>query len=65
MCKGDRYMLIDEVIGYCDKEYKNANTKYLCRNCVHPSKCSGNCKTCLAEIHYPNRNPLAVGLLLI
>lgn len=46
-------MLIDTIVDYCDKEYKKADTKHICRNCAHPSKCSGSCKLCLEQIHYP------------
>lgn len=49
-------MLIDEIVGYCNKEYKSANTYYLCKNCMHPTECSGSCKSCLEQVHYPNRN---------
>lgn len=50
-------MLIDEIVDYCDKEYKSVNTEYLCKNCVHPTECSGSCKLCLEQVHYPSRNP--------
>ena len=49
-------MLIDEIVDYCNKEYNSANTKYLCKNCMHPTECSGSCKSCLEQVHYPSRN---------
>ncbi|MBU9738034.1 hypothetical protein [Diplocloster agilis] len=50
-------MLIDKIVDYCNKEYKSENTKYLCKKCVHPTKCSGSCKSCLEQVHYPKRYP--------
>jgi len=49
-------MLIDEIVVYCNKEYKSANTENLCENCTHPTECSGNCKSCLEQVHYPYKN---------
>ena len=46
-------MLIDEIVQYCDQAY----TTQPCARCIHPSKCSGGCKMCLEEVHYPARNP--------
>ncbi len=50
-------MLIHEIVEYCNNEYLNADTTHLCRNCKHPTKCSGSCKNCLEQIHYPSRYP--------
>lgn len=49
-------MLIHEIVEYCNIEYR-ANITHLCRDCKHPSKCSGSCKNCLEQIHYPSRYP--------
>lgn len=50
-------MLIHEIVNYCNNEYNNANLEYKCRDCNHPAECSGNCKNCLEQVHYPNRYP--------
>lgn len=50
-------MLIDELINYCDNQYSSQDTKHLCDNCNHPYECSGSCKDCLKQIHYPEKNP--------
>lgn len=50
-------MLINEIVEFCNSEYRNADTTHLCRDCNHPSKCSGSCKKCLAQIHYPSKYP--------
>ena len=50
--------LIDTVVGYCNREYVGGN----CLTCNHknkcPGKCIGDCKSCLEEVHYPNKYPL-------
>ena len=52
-----RTSLIKKVIEYCHDKYINSN----CGECDHingcPDECSGNCKTCLEEVHYPGRYP--------
>ena len=49
--------LINAIIGYCDEQYKQTD----CRECEHqngcPGECEGNCKNCLAEVHYPGNHP--------
>lgn len=46
-------MLIDEITNSCHNEYMNC----VCREewCTHKDSCSGGCKQCLEEIHYPSR----------
>lgn len=49
-------MLIDELIVMCDKKYTECGDACGCAKCNHPSdKCSGNCRNCLYQIHYPDR----------
>lgn len=50
-------MLIDSIMGFCDREYNHAQTGRCCDNCQHEGGCSGSCKDCLEEIHYPSRYP--------
>ena len=50
-------MLIDEITSFCDKEYKSQDTRRVCVDCNHTEKCSGGCKECLEEVHYPLRYP--------
>jgi hypothetical protein len=50
-------MLINEIVEYCNNKYRNADTTNVCKNCKHPTNCSGNCKNCLEQIHYPSRFP--------
>lgn len=50
-------MLIHEIVDYCNAEYRNADTTHLCHDCNHPSKCSGSCKKCLEQVHYPSNYP--------
>lgn len=47
-------MLIDHISNYCNNSYHRS--EYVCENCQHPDKCSGSCKKCLAQVHYPNKN---------
>lgn len=47
-------MLIYELTNYCNSQYRLQDTGNVCANCNHPAKkCSGGCKQCLEEIHYP------------
>lgn len=46
-------MLIHEIVDYCNAEYRNADTTHLCHDCNHPSECTGSCKKCLEQVHYP------------
>ncbi|MDD6826635.1 MAG: hypothetical protein PUE12_11125 [Oscillospiraceae bacterium] len=48
-------MLINNIVNYCNTEYNNIDTSCLCKDCNHPSKCTGSCKLCLEQVHYPNR----------
>lgn len=48
-------MLIDELVDYCDAQFSSQNTQYVCSDCTHSTKCSGSCKKCLEQIHYPKR----------
>lgn len=50
-------MLIHEIVEYCNEKYRTVDTTHLCRDCNHPSGCSGSCKKCLEQIHYPSRYP--------
>lgn len=50
-------MLIDEIVKFCNSEYRSADTTHVCRDCNHPSECSGYCKKCLEQIHYPSKYP--------
>lgn len=51
-------MLIDEIVDFCDTRYSSQNAACVCTDCNHQDKCSGSCKQCLEEVHYPNRYPL-------
>ena len=48
-------MLIDHVIKNCDNGYKSHYSKCRCVDCQHTDECSGGCKKCLEEIHYPSK----------
>ena len=50
-------MLIDEIIDLCDSKYSATETTSTCMDCNHKEKCSGGCKQCLEEIHYPKKYP--------
>lgn len=50
-------MLIYELANYCDSEYRLQDTEYVCSDCNHKQECSGGCKVCLEEVHYPTRYP--------
>ena len=47
-------MLIDKITTFCDKEYKSQDITHICTDCNHPHKCSGSCKKCLEEVHFPS-----------
>lgn len=40
---------------FCNENYNRSETT--CGNCQHTDECSGGCKACLEEIHYPTRYP--------
>lgn len=50
-------MLIDQILGFCDVQYSSAQTDRRCIDCKHEGGCSGGCKDCLKEIHYPSIYP--------
>lgn len=50
-------MLIDTIIDFCDKEFSAQYTGFICKDCSHMTKCPGNCRNCLEEIHYPYDHP--------
>lgn len=50
-------MLIDHIIECCDREYKSSEYDKVCLNCNHICKCSGGCKKCLEEVHFPYKYP--------
>lgn len=50
-------MLINRIMDFCDREYNCAQTDRRCDECQHQGGCSGGCKKCLQEIHYPLRYP--------
>ena len=50
-------MLINHITNFCNSAYKSEDTTMVCQNCGHPHKCSGGCKKCLEEVHYPRRYP--------
>ena len=49
--------LIGTIVKNCHESYVSSS----CGSCNHinacPGSCEGNCKNCLAEVHYPNRTP--------
>lgn len=49
-------MLIDELLEFCNTQYDNYGALCGCKKCNHPSgECSGECRNCLYQIHYPGR----------
>lgn len=48
-------MLLNEMIEFCNSNYSSQDTSHICCDCNHPDECSGSCKDCLEQIHYPNR----------
>lgn len=46
-------MLIDEIIEFCDKQYR----EHPCMDCKNESKCNHDCKICLDDLNY-HRNEL-------
>lgn len=50
-------MLIHEIVNYCNDKYCSSDTEHICENCHHPTECSGNCKECLRQVHYPKKYP--------
>lgn len=50
-------MLIDMLVDFCDERFSSQDTAHVCSDCKHSLKCSGSCKKCLEEIHYPNNYP--------
>lgn len=50
-------MLIDRIMYFCDNEYQRMHMNFRCTDCEREDGCSGGCKSCLEEIHYPSRHP--------
>ena len=51
--KGIKYMLIDDIVDFCNKKYITFGDKCGNSECTHPTgECSGSCYDCLYEIHY-------------
>lgn len=50
-------MLIDRIMNYCDNEYQTTHADFRCLDCKRQEGCSGSCKNCLEEVHYPSRHP--------
>lgn len=50
-------MLIHEVVKFCDNEYRHSDINHICQDCNHPAGCSGRCKKCLEQVHYPSKYP--------
>ena len=50
-------MLIDRIMDFCDNEYQRMHMNFRCTDCAREDGCSGGCKNCLEEIHYPLRHP--------
>lgn len=44
--------LIDEVVSFCDEEYRN----HICRGCENKTSCNNDCKICLDDLHYHTNN---------
>lgn len=45
-------MLIDEVVSFCDEEYRNSECLYCSAKEMCERKCGYNCKVCLDDIHF-------------
>ncbi len=50
-------MLIDRIMRYCNNEYQTKHAGFRCVDCKRKEGCSGSCKNCLEEVHYPSRHP--------
>ena len=50
-------MLIDEIIKFCDNEYKKLNHETCCDNCTYKTNCPHRCDRCLHYIHTPSAAP--------
>lgn len=50
-------MLLEEIIKFCNNQYIAEDTQHICINCNHKCDCSGSCKNCLKEIHFPGKYP--------
>lgn len=49
-------MLIDTIMDYCDKEYKNYQASG-CNSCTYGKHCPNDCSRCLHYIHTPSKAP--------
>ena len=47
--------LIGTIINKCHESYISSSCDFCNHINVCPGSCGGNCKNCLAEVHYPNR----------
>lgn len=47
-------MLLDEIINYCDSQYKIRRNNSCGKLCNHPEQCPRTCEECLKQVHYPN-----------
>lgn len=52
-------MLIDELLNFCDVQYKqncsNEKHGHCGTNCSHPLQCPLSCETCLEQVHFPSK----------
>lgn len=55
----EAYMLIDELLNFCDMQYKqncfNKKHGHCDTNCSHPLQCPLSCETCLEQVHFPSK----------
>jgi len=52
-------VLLDHIVNYCNRAYKNAYLLNICNGCKQPQKCPANrdCADCLDEVHFPEQHP--------
>ena len=52
-------MLIDELLYFCDMQYKqncfNDKHGHCGTNCSHPLQCPLSCEACLEQVHFPSK----------
>ncbi len=48
-------MLINKVVDFCNDQFLLHKSPSVCPDCKHLEKCSGGCKQCLTEIHFPSK----------
>ena len=49
-------MVVEDLIEKCNDEYVRNATEYICKECSHQIKCTGNCAKCLDEVHFDRKN---------